>query len=88
MNLALIYLIKQNYEGATTLYQEALSFKPDDAMAYYCLAVVAARARNESLVGERLRQAVALDRAYAQRAVEDLEFSSYARSKTFLEALR
>ncbi|WP_165963592.1 tetratricopeptide repeat protein [Hymenobacter radiodurans] len=88
MNLALIYLIKQNYDGATTLYQEALSIKPDDAMAYYCLAVVAARARNESLLGERLRQAVALDRAYAQRAVEDLEFSSYTNSKTFLEALR
>lgn len=88
MNLALIYLIKQNYEGAAKLYQEALTLTPDDAMAYYCLAVVAARARDESLVGTHLRQAIALDRTYAQRAVEDLEFSSYASSKTFLEALR
>ena len=88
MNLALIYLIKQNYEGATKLYQEALSYKPNDALAYYCMAVVAARARDEDLMGTHLRQAVALDRTYAQRAVEDLEFSSYTNSKMFLEALR
>jgi tetratricopeptide (TPR) repeat protein len=88
MNLALIYLIKQNYEGAMKLYQEALSQRPNDALAYYCMAVVAARARDENLVGTHLRQAVTLDRTYAQRAVEDLEFSNYTRSKTFLEALR
>jgi tetratricopeptide (TPR) repeat protein len=88
MNLALIYLIKQNYDGAMKLYQEALAQKPNDALAYYCMAVVAARARDENLVGTHLRQAVNLDRAFAQRAVEDLEFSGYTSSKSFLEALR
>lgn len=88
MNRALIYLTKENYDGAAQIYQEALNLKPNDPMAYYCLAVVAARAQREGDVGQYLRRAVQLDRTFAQRAVEDLEFRSYAGSKTFVEALR
>ncbi|GAA3997040.1 hypothetical protein GCM10022408_04610 [Hymenobacter fastidiosus] len=88
MNKALIYLLKGNYDGAASIYQEALALKPDDPLAYYTLAVVAARAKNEAQVGQQLRRAIQLDRAFAQRAVEDLEFRDYAGSKMFLEALR
>ncbi|UOQ70405.1 tetratricopeptide repeat protein [Hymenobacter cellulosilyticus] len=88
MNRGLVYLLKSNYEGAANLYQEALTLKPRDPMAYYCLAVVAARSKDEGQVGQYLTRAVQLDRAYAQRAVEDLEFRDYAASKMFLEALR
>ncbi|TGE20229.1 tetratricopeptide repeat protein [Hymenobacter elongatus] len=88
MNRGLIYLLKSNYEGSTNLYQEALALKPNDPLAYYCLAVVAARAKDEAQLGQNLRRAVQLDRTYAQRAVEDLEFREYAGGKMFLEVLR
>jgi len=88
MNKALIYLLKGNYEGANGIYQEALMLKPNDPLAYYCLAVVAARQKDESLMGQHLRRAIQLDRKFAGRAVEDLEFMDYARGKVFLEVLR
>ena len=88
MNRALIHLLKGDNAGATVLYYEALQVKPNDAQAYYCQAVVAARAKNETLLGQQLRRAVELDRSYANRAVEDLEFKEYAGSKTLLDALR
>ncbi|SHI84263.1 TPR repeat-containing protein [Hymenobacter daecheongensis DSM 21074] len=88
MNKALIYLLKGNYDGAAGIYQEALALKPNDARAYYSLAVVAARAKDEAQLGPNLRRAIQLDRAFAQRAVEDLEFRDYAGSKMFLEVLR
>jgi Tfp pilus assembly protein PilF len=88
MNRALIYLLKSNYDGAAGIYQEALTLKPNDPLAYYCLAVLAARQKDEATMGENLRRAVQLDRKFAQRAVEDLEFMDMAHSKTFLEVLR
>ncbi|WP_331144775.1 tetratricopeptide repeat protein [Hymenobacter sp.] len=88
MNRALIFLLKSNYAGAHNIYEDALKLKPNDPLAYYCLAVVAARQKDEAQVGENLRRAVQLDRKFAQRAVEDLEFMDMARSKTFLEVLR
>ncbi|WP_324670978.1 tetratricopeptide repeat protein [Hymenobacter sp. GOD-10R] len=88
MNRALIHLLKGDHAGATVLYYEALQLKPNDALSYYCQAVVAARTKNETLLGQQLRRAVELDRSFANRAVEDLEFQEYAGSKTFVEALR
>lgn len=88
MNRALIYLLKGNYEGAAGIYQEALTLKPNDPLAYYCLAVVAARQKDETAMGQNLRRAVQLDRKFANRAVEDLEFAEYAKGKVFLEVLR
>ena len=88
MNRALIFLLKSNYAGAHNIYEEALKLKPNDPLAYYCLAVVAARQKDEAQMGQHRRRAVQLDRKFAQRAVEDLEFMDLARSKTFLEVLR
>jgi tetratricopeptide (TPR) repeat protein len=88
MNRALVYLLKGNNEGAASIYQEALALKPNDPLAYYCLAVIAARQKDETLMSQHLRRAVQLDRKFAGRAVEDLEFMDYARGKAFLEVLR
>ncbi|MBC8084574.1 MAG: tetratricopeptide repeat protein [Hymenobacter sp.] len=88
MNRALIFLLKSNYAGAHNIYEQALLLKPNDPLAYYCLAVVAARQKDEAQMGANLRRAVQLDRKFAQRAVEDLEFMDMARSKTFVEVLR
>ncbi|UYZ64500.1 tetratricopeptide repeat protein [Hymenobacter weizhouensis] len=88
MNRALILVLKGDYPGAATLYQEALGLRPQDPLLHYCLAVVAARQQNEPAVALHLRHAVELDRTYATRAVEDLEFRDFAKGKPFLEALR
>ena len=88
MNRALIYLLKGNYSGAATIYQEALALRPNSPLTYYCLAVVAARRHNELAVGNLLRHAVQLDRSFADRAVGDLEFAEVLKSKAFLEAVR
>ncbi|OWP62546.1 hypothetical protein CDA63_13640 [Hymenobacter amundsenii] len=88
MNRALIYLLKGNYPGAAGIYEEALAQRPQDPLVHYCLAIVAARQHNEPAAALHLRHAVELDRTYANRAVEDLEFRDFAQGKPFLEALR
>lgn len=88
LNTGLIYVLKGGYDAAADAYKAAQQLRPDAAAPVYGLAVVAARQKNEAALGDLLRQAVALDRRYAQRAVEELEFQDYAQSKTFREALK
>ncbi|GAA4349644.1 hypothetical protein GCM10023185_06530 [Hymenobacter saemangeumensis] len=88
LNLALIYLLKEGHEAAAGEYQKAQALRPNAAAPVYGLAVVAARRKDEAAVGQLIRQAVALDRSYAQRAVEDLEFQDYTQGKIFREALK
>ena len=88
LNTGLIYVLKGGYDAAADAYKAAQQLRPTAAAPLYGQAVVAARQKNETVLGELLRQAVALDRSYAQRAVEDLEFQDYAQSKTFREALK
>ena len=88
LNHALILVGRENYPAAQELYHAAQTFRPTAAAPVYGLAVVAARQQDEAAVGTLLRQAIALDRRYAQRAVEDLEFQDYAQGKVFREALK
>jgi tetratricopeptide (TPR) repeat protein len=88
LNTGLIYLLKGAYSDARLAYDDAHRLRPAAAAPLYGLAVVAARQHNEAALGDWLRQAVALDRSYAQRAVEELEFQDYAQNKVFREALK
>ncbi|RSK44432.1 tetratricopeptide repeat protein [Hymenobacter perfusus] len=88
MNRALIYVLKGNYQGAADIYALAIALRPQDPLVYYCLAIVAARQQNEPAMAMHLRRAVQLDRTYANRAVEDLEFRDFAKGKQFMEVLR
>ncbi|MDU0369078.1 tetratricopeptide repeat protein [Hymenobacter endophyticus] len=88
MNRALIYVLKGNYTGAADIYAQAIALRPQDPLVYYCLAIVAARQQNEPAMAMHLRRAVSLDRTFANRAVEDLEFREYAKGKQFMESLR
>ena len=88
LNHALVLVGRENYPAAQELYRAAQTLRPTAAAPVYGLAVVAARQQDEAAVGTYLRQAVALDRHYAQRAVEDLEFQDYAQGKVFREALK
>jgi tetratricopeptide (TPR) repeat protein len=88
LNRALIEVGREHYDLAQEQYRLAQTMRPTAAAPVYGLAVVAARQKNEAAAGTLLKQAVALDRSYAQRAVEDLEFQDYAQGKAFKEALR
>ena len=64
--------------GDYSAAQSILSAVPNpDATTYYLDAVVAARTNNEAGVVNNLKKAVALNPAYAQRALNDLEFANY-----------
>ncbi|MCC3152174.1 hypothetical protein Q3A66_02835 [Hymenobacter sp. BT770] len=88
LNRGLILVGREGYESALEQYKLAQSLRPTAAAPVYGMAVVAARQKDEVTMGQLLKQAVALDRSYAQRAVEDLEFQDYAQGKVFREALR
>ena len=88
LNRALILVGREHYEAALEHYRLAQALRPAAAAPVYGLAVVAARQKDEAAVGNFVRQAVALDRSYAQRAVEDLEFQDYTQGKVFREALK
>ena len=88
LNRALILVGREHYEAALEQYRLAQALRPAAAAPVYGLAVVAARQKDEAAVGNFVRQAVALDRSYAQRAVEDLEFQDYTQGKVFREALK
>ncbi|MBF9237483.1 tetratricopeptide repeat protein [Hymenobacter sp. BT683] len=88
LNRGLILVGREGYESALEQYRLAQKLRPAAAAPVYGMAVVAARQKDEAAVGDFLKQAVALDRSYAQRAVEDLEFQDYAQGKVFREALR
>ena len=88
LNRGLILVGREGYDSALEQYRLAQTLRPKAAAPVYGMAVVAARQKNEAALGDYLKQAVALDRSYAQRAVEDLEFQGYAQGKVFREALR
>ncbi len=88
MNKALIYLLKENYEGAENFYQQALAAKPNDAEAHYNLAIVAARANQETNVANHLRAATQQEPKFTSRAIEDPEFRAYLKNPAFRDAIK
>ena len=88
LNKALIYLMRGYYDAAGEQYALARTRRPAAAAPRYGLAVVAARQQRPADMADLLRQAVLLDRTYATRAVEDLEFQEYAQQPAFREALK
>lgn len=87
MNLGLSYLLKENYEGAKDFYMKALEQKPDDALAYYSLAILGARTENEQMLEQGLRRAVNADNSYMQKAISDMEFEAYRDKQAYKDAL-
>ena len=87
MNLGLSYLLKENYEGAQEFYTSALEQKPNDALAYYSLAIIGARTQNEQMLEENLRKAVAADQSFTQKTINDIEFKPYRDKAAYKDAL-
>ena len=88
MNLGLSYLLKENYEGAERFYSRALELKPDDALAYYSMALIGARTKNESMLKHGLLRAIRADRSYMERAINDPEFETYRSTDAYKDAFK
>lgn len=87
MNLGLSYLLKENYEGAKDFYLKALEQKQNDALAYYSLAILGARSQDEEMLENALRRAVNADKAFTQKAINDVEFEAYRDKPAYKDAL-
>jgi tetratricopeptide (TPR) repeat protein/outer membrane protein OmpA-like peptidoglycan-associated protein len=88
INKGLCYLLKENYEEAAKFYEAAARIKPQDGLAYYSQAVIAARRQDENQLSAHLQKAVRADKAFTQRAIEDQEFKPYLKKDSFQEALK
>ncbi|GEO06769.1 hypothetical protein AAE02nite_44330 [Adhaeribacter aerolatus] len=88
INTGLCYMLKENYEDAPKFYEAALKIKPNDALAYYSLAIIAARTKDENLMAAHLKRAVQADKSFVQRAIDDLEFRPYLKTAVFQSALK
>ncbi|KAA9345823.1 tetratricopeptide repeat protein [Adhaeribacter soli] len=88
MNKGLIYLLKGNYEQAQTFYEEALVLKPNDALAHYSLAVLAARTNQPEALASHLHQATRQEKSLTAKAIDDPEFRNFVGTPTFREALK
>jgi len=87
MNLGLSYLLKENYEGAQRFYTQALEQKPNDPLAFYSLALIGARTRNEQMLEQNLRRAVKGDSSFMEKAINDREFEAYHDTAAYKDAL-
>ncbi|MBQ5751356.1 MAG: hypothetical protein IIV89_00775 [Bacteroidaceae bacterium] len=81
----LAQMLNKNYVAARETLEE---MENPDAMTYYIKAVLGARISNVSFVYDGLKRAVALDPSLAKKALEDKEFSKYAKDSTFLNILK
>ncbi|MEJ8755709.1 tetratricopeptide repeat protein [Pontibacter sp. H259] len=88
MNLGLSYLLKENYEGAQEFYGRALELQPNDALANYSLAIIAARTKNQPMLTTHLRKSIKADNSYTLKAIEDMEFDAYRTEQAYKDAFR
>ncbi len=87
-NQGLAQILNDDYENAMTSLEEAASMDSDMALAHYASAIAAAHAGNEDEVFSELGQAVEIDPDLKRKALNDLEFASYANDARFNETLK
>ena len=73
-NAALAQILAKDYSKAKSTLA---AIPAPDATTYYLMAVLGARTNNSQMVTSNLRQAVKLDKDYANRAANDIEFSKF-----------
>ena len=87
-NKGLAQLLSKDYANALNSFNEATSKNSNMALAYYGAAVASARSGNADGVVSNLTKAVAADATLKDKALTDLEFSKYATTQPFRDALK
>jgi len=87
-NKGLAQVLNKDYQNAVTSFGEATSKNSNLAIAHYGAAVAHARLGNADNVVASLMAAVRIDASLKQAALSDLEFSKYAATEAFRNALK
>ena len=87
-NKGLAQILTKDYENASSSFNEAVSLNSNLAVAYYGLAIVAARTDKADEVVSNLTKAVSENPDLKQMALSDLEFSKYSATDAFKNALK
>ncbi len=87
-NKGLAQILNKDYANASTSFKDATAKNGNFAVAYYGAAVAAARSGNADGVVSNLTSAVKIDPSLKEKALTDLEFSKWATSEAFRNALK
>ena len=87
-NKGLAQLLNKDYQNALTSFKEATAKNSNLAIAYYGAAVASARLSNADGVTSNLTSAVKSDPSLKEAALTDLEFTKFAATESFRNALK
>lgn len=87
-NKGLAQLLNKDYSNAGSSFAEATRKNSNFALAYYGAAVAAARSGNGDAVVSNLTSAVKIDSSLKEKALTDLEFTKFATTEAFRNALK
>ncbi|MFQ3576124.1 MAG: tetratricopeptide repeat protein [Cytophagales bacterium] len=87
-DLALALLLKKDLDKAKVAFDEATTANPNDALAYYCSAITAARLNSVEIMAARLKKAIQLNSELRAKALEDLEFMNFWSNDQFKDAVK
>ena len=83
-NSALAQILSKDYNKAQNTLN---AIATPDATTSYLKAIVGARTNNLDAVVSNLKQAITLNPALANKALQDIEFAKYVANKSFLDAV-
>ncbi|NJN41242.1 MAG: hypothetical protein HC811_02350 [Flammeovirgaceae bacterium] len=87
-NKGLAQLLNKDYANAASSFNESINKNGQFGLAHYGAAVAAARSGNGDAVVSNLTNAVKIDPALKEKALADLEFTKWATSDSFRNALK
>ena len=87
-NKGLAQVLNKDYQNALTSFREATAKNSNLAIAYYGAAVASARLGNADGVTSNLTSAVKADPSLKEAALSDLEFTKFASTEAFRNALK
>jgi hypothetical protein len=87
-NKGLAQVLNKDYQNGLTSFNEAIAKNSNLAIAHYGAAVASARLGNGDAVASNLANAVKIDPSLKEAALADLEFTKFAATESFRNALK
>ena len=87
-NKGLAQILNKDYQNGLTSFNEAIAKDSNHALAHYGAAVASARLGNSDAVVSSLTNAVRIDASLKEAALSDLEFTKFAATESFRNALK
>ncbi len=87
-NKGLAQILVKDFANASTSFADATKKNPNYALAYYGAAIAAAKAGQGDNVVSAISKAVKIDPSLKDKALTDLEFSKFATTDAFRNALK